>query len=106
MIVTANGPKSFDSWDASLADISQSNHAIGRYAYAIYDEAGLIDANVAGFPSSTAVTQSGRGGSVAYADLSPSTGINLPQAQIDNLVGWRNYASTQPVGTFASFSFT
>lgn len=106
VILTAYGPKAFTIWDGSLADVSQSNHAIGRYAYAVYNEAGLIDANVAGFPSNTTAGQSGRGGSVGYADLTPSTGINLPQSQIDNLVGWRNYASVQPDGSFASFTFT
>ena len=30
-----------------------SSKVIGRYAYAIYDEGGLLDANVAGFPSNT-----------------------------------------------------
>src|SRR6266571_3578237 len=32
---------------------------IGRYAYAIYDESGLLDTNVAGYPTGTTVTQSG-----------------------------------------------
>src|SRR5437868_11010801 len=42
---------------------------IGRYAYAIYDESGLLDMNVAGYPTGTTATQSGRKGSVAFADL-------------------------------------
>src|SRR5713226_38895 len=43
---------------------------IGRYAYAIYDEGGLLDMNVAGYPSGmTVTTQSGRKGSIAFADL-------------------------------------
>lgn len=105
VIVTAHGPMAFDTWNASLGDLTKPEHAIGRYAYVIYDESGLIDANVAGFPSNTTTLQSGRGGSLAFANLTPSTGINLPQSQIDGLVGWRNYASAQPTGSFPSFVF-
>src|SRR5206468_12664947 len=51
--------------------ITQANSSVvGRYAYAVYDEGGLLDTNVAGYPTGTTVTQSGRKGSVAYADLS------------------------------------
>src|SRR6266853_689374 len=46
-----------------------SNSVIGRYAYAIYDEGGLLDLNVAGYPSGTTIYQYGRKGSLAFADL-------------------------------------
>jgi hypothetical protein len=93
---------------------------IGRYAYAIYDEGGLLDANVAGVPSNTQtnaaypatgsnpnllVWGSGHKGSEAFADLTvpnpqvPGKPI-LTQPQIDQLVGWRNNATIQPTGTF------
>jgi hypothetical protein len=79
--------------------------AIGRYAFAIYDEGGLIDANVAGFPPppSTTVAQSGPKGLFAYADL---TILGLSNSATNDLVGWRNYASAQPGGSFGSFAFT
>ena len=82
---------------------------IGRYAYAVYDQGGLLDMNVAGYPTGTTATQPGRKGSVAFADLSvlpaaPTT--TFPQAQIDNIVGWRNCASAQPNGDFPNFTFT
>jgi hypothetical protein len=88
---------------------------IGRYAYAIYDEGGLLDMNVAGYPSGTTATQSGRKGCVAFADLTalpspiptpnpvPSPFFNGPNPfpyQVDFLVGWRNYATTQPTNNF------
>ena len=80
---------------------------IGRYAYAIYDEGGLLDLNVAGYPTdpSTApipTQRLGRKGSVAFADLTalgsypffnPTPG-GQHTYQIDMLVGWRNYATT------------
>jgi hypothetical protein len=108
VLVTRAGPAAFASWNSTLADASINNnsYAIGRYAYAVYDEGGLLDVNVAGYPTNTTVTQSGRKGAIAYADLAPTPGVNVPQAQVDNIVGWRNYASTQPGGSFASFTFT
>jgi hypothetical protein len=101
---------------------------LGRYAYAIYDEGGLLDVNVAGFPyqptspATPGVPPSdvGRKGLIALADLtglptSPtvittstatpaSSSFNTP-GSINDLVGWRNYATVQPNGTFSSFTF-
>lgn len=86
---------------------------VGRYAYAVYAEGGLLDMNVAGYPTdavaSTATIRPGRKGSVAYADLKAlgSTDANRfsnPDAagvyQVDRLVGWRNYGTTQPSNNF------
>src|SRR5207244_1344380 len=36
------------------------NAVIGRYAFAVYDEGGLIDVNVGGFPKYTSLTQPAR----------------------------------------------
>src|SRR5262249_53925895 len=86
--------------------IQPSNTVVGRYAYAVYDEGGLMDMNVAGYPSGSTPTQPGRKGSVAFADLRAlgSYPILNPDAsgvyQIDKLVGWRNYATTQPTNLF------
>lgn len=109
---------------------SPTNSVVGRYAYAVYNEGGLLDANVAGSPSSMAVdtaphpapntiaytngttgytvTQqqwgSGAKGSAAFADLIP---LGLTQPQIDKIVGWRNAVSAQPAGSFQSgYTFT
>jgi Tfp pilus assembly protein PilX len=79
---------------------SPNNSVIGRYAYAIYDEGGLLDMNVAGYPTNTAQIQSGRKGSLAFADLRALGAYPIPNPdgsglyQIDRLVGWRNYATT------------
>lgn len=79
------------------------NHVVGRYAYAIYDEGGLIDMNAAGYPSPTSVSQYGRKGSLAFADLTVLPGLDTAT---DKIVGWRNYASAQPSGTFPNLTFT
>ena len=83
---------------------------IGRYAYAVYDEGGLLDANLVGLPSPTparSVTNCvafsephglpSRKGTVAFADLTalPLTpGGSTPNPlTISRIVGWRNYAT-------------
>jgi len=88
---------------------SPNTSVIGRYAYTVYDEGGLLNMNVAGYPTGTNATQSGRKGSIAFADLR-AVGTNTiyqilnPDAggiyQTDRLVGWRNYATTQPTNKF------
>jgi hypothetical protein len=111
------------------------NAVIGRYAFAVYDEGGLLDMSVAGAPINHAnypppdnqygwanllncaapsptpwLVNVGRKGTVAFADLTalpaaPTT--NLPQSQIDNIIGWRNYATTQQTGSsFGSFNYS
>jgi hypothetical protein len=79
---------------------------IGRYAYMIYDEGGLVDVNAAGYPSPTTILQYGRKGSLAFADLTGLGSYGLSTTAIDNIVGWRNYASAQPTGLFPNFSFS
>src|SRR5262249_43318247 len=85
-----------------ITSSNQFQLVIGRYAYAIYDEGGLLDMNVAGYPTNTITIQSGRKGSLAYADLTamgnnplfnPTSGGQAIY-QVDRLVGWRNYATT------------
>src|SRR5205085_11571616 len=90
-----------------------SSAVLGRYAYAIYDEGGLIDLNVGGYPSPTpspipaSVTSNylqaiGRKGCLGFADL---TALGMSSGSTGDVAGWRNYASIQPGGTFSSFTF-
>jgi hypothetical protein len=95
--------------DARKIITSPDQTAIGRYAYAIYDEGGLMDMNVAGYPTcgSTGYPPTGkswmlpgRKGSLAFADLTAlgnypiHNGEGGSAFQVDRLVGWRNYATT------------
>jgi hypothetical protein len=126
--VTGQGPQVI-----TPANISSGTKVIGRYAYAIYDEGGLLDANVAGFPSNTATNSvhpgspltyatnsygamlpmwgAGLKGSEAFADLTVPVTVGsittnmFVQSQIDQLVGWRNNATAQPTGTYNSYTF-
>lgn len=120
VLVTADGPRVL----ASPASI-----VIGRYAFAVFNEGALLDLNVAGFPFSPAgpassatpgilSTDVGRKGTVALADLtalptSPTvitTSTSTPSSWLsalatNDIVGWRNYASVRPAGSFTSFTF-
>ena len=91
--------------------VTNANYVIGRYAFAVYDEGGLLDINVAGFPSPAPAPASipGRKGTIAFADLTalPTTSSGfVTNTAINRMVGWRNYATVQPTGTFPSFTFT
>ena len=49
---TRAGQLLFQYGIAALKDPTSTNttYAVGRYAYAVYDEGGLLDINVAGYP--------------------------------------------------------
>lgn len=90
--------------------------AIGRFAYAVYDEGGLLDANVAGCPSTvtSTATLAAAKGFAAFADLT-AVGLHDPTLSpgstgyyqmADNFVGWRNYATTQPSGSLAAGNYS
>lgn len=98
VLVTSMGPSVTTVPDPSVS---------GRYAYAVYDEGGLLDLNVAGFPSANSTDSAylcniGRKGVLAFADLT-ATGLSF--SAIDNFIGWRNYYSCNPAGDFTSFTF-
>ncbi len=65
-----------------------------------------------GFPGGATgltVAQSSAKGNIAFADLTqllPSSGAALSQTQINNIVGWRNYASAQPSGNYVTGTST
>jgi hypothetical protein len=95
-----------------------ASEVVGRYAFVVYDEGGLLDMNLAGFPSWAGSSADnpeptptpwqvnvGRKGTVAFADLDA-----LPAAptssQMNKIVGWRNYGTTKQTATsFRRFSF-
>ena len=90
--------------------LSDPKTVIGRYAYAIYNEGGLLDINSAGYPSGLTAPQTGSKMALAFADLTqinpnPATQTYLNQKEIDAIVGWRNYASAQPLGAFPNPGF-
>jgi hypothetical protein len=110
VLVTAQGPDT-----APLPGA-----VIGRYAFAVYDEGGVLDMSLAGYPDWSGnpggscdpaptpwLTNIGRKGTVGFADLTGLGGFAPPQTQINSIVGWRNYATTQRTGaSFGNFTFS
>lgn len=98
------------TWDAALGHASHSSFVVGRYAYTIYDEGGLLDMNAAGYPTGVTAAQAGGKSALAFADLTQlldDTGQPLlKQSEIDAVVSWRNYATTQAPAEFPTPAFT
>lgn len=63
---------------------NNTNTVIGRFAYVIYDEGGLLDINVAG--NALSATNNARRGRLHQADLTRIPGISKPA----DLIAWRN----------------
>jgi hypothetical protein len=108
--ITPGGPVAFSAWDSTLANPTNAHYAVGRCAYAIYDESSLLDANVVGYPSGSTPDQIGRKGPVAFADLTqlpnPAAFTNSTSPyQVDTLVGWRTYGTTAPSNNFPNANF-
>ena len=116
--VTSVGPTNLGTGGSVIT--AGTPKVIGRYAYAIYNEGGLLDANVVGVPSNMATNStpdpnpatgqlvwgSGLKGSEAFADLTVTNAVTqapmFTQAQINQIVGWRNNATAQPTGNYAT----
>lgn len=101
VFVTSNGRKVLNG---------PAGDVLGRYAFAIYDEGGLLDANVAGFPGGSSPVEIGLKGGAVWADLAglpTASSSTLPQSQVNNLLGWRHGATAQPAGTLRdNYDFT
>ena len=109
VIVTRAGPTVFGSCDATcllvLANASptNTNYAVGRYAYAVYDEGGLLDMNTVGYPSPPPspipelVQDIGRKGVPSWVDVTAIVPTPSPVGTpfMKELVQFRNYATTQ-----------
>jgi hypothetical protein len=84
------------SWNNSLRwSASDNSTVIGRYAFAVYNVGGLLDANLAGYPSQVTNSvaterQIAYKSASVFADL---TRIGFTQDKIDQLVNWRNAAT-------------
>ena len=91
------------SWNPNMvASTSNLSSVVGRYAFAIYHEGGLLDVNAAGYPvgtgSAALIPNIAYKPGLAYADLRQLPG-GLTSGTIDELVAWRNFASIPVPGT-------
>ncbi len=103
VIVTRNGPKPFAAWDATLKDgsLTNNNFAIGRYAYTVYDEGGLIDVNLAGYPSNLNTNNDFKGnrGRIGQVNLNDIPGVS----QGEKLVEWRNAQTGASADSYSKY---
>jgi hypothetical protein len=112
ILISRNGANPVQTSLTTPQDLTWSGTAqttvVGRYAYAIYHEGGLLDANVAGYPvgpgSAAVIPNTVYKPALSYADLTQLPG-GLTQTQVDQLIAWRNYASTQAPGSPQSPGF-
>ena len=95
-------------WNSNMTTSgSNTTTVVGRYAYVIYHEGGLLDVNAAGYPSTTSTNQSAYKPALAYADLTQLGIPALNAVAVDKLVAWRNYASIPAPGpTYTAPGFT
>jgi hypothetical protein len=103
-IFTASDGSNPTTFSSTLTNPNANTYVVGRYSYAIYNEGGLLDANVAGFP-----TLYNQKGPASFADLTVLPGIAsttsiTPQNVVNALVGWRNAATAQSTGTFPAYT--
>jgi hypothetical protein len=81
---------------------TNTNYVVGRYSYAVYDEGGLLDMNVAAYPypnggpATVSVTDVGRKGVITFADLMGVSGAPtiMSDAAANKFVLFRNYGTT------------
>ncbi len=74
------------------ANPSKTGYVMGRFAYTVYDIGGLMDANVAGYPT-VAATVAPFKSSLAFADVGGALGIT-------GLAAWRNVSTGTDTNTF------
>lgn len=101
ILITRDGPVTDG---ASLGNytnktLTNANYVIGRFAYNIYNVGGLLDINVAGYPSN-AQNEAATKGSMAWADLTAIPGISSPGAA-QAFVSWRNKLTSDSPENYA-----
>jgi len=82
---------------------TNSNYVVGRYAYTVYDEGGLVDITAAGYSPTTFSgdpTDVGRKGNQGFADL---TQMGLTPAQVDQFLAWRNASSWNSTANYVGY---
>ncbi len=81
---------------------ASGSYVNGRFACTVYDVSGLLNANVAGFP--TAMTnQAATKTSAAYADLT-AISTNFTAADVQQFVAWRNPLASASASRFAKWA--
>jgi hypothetical protein len=102
-LTTRSGVPVNQAWDPSFKNAltSNSNYVIGRFAFNVYDEGGLLDVNVAGFPASVVSgSDVSLKGSQGLVDLGLIPGLSNADAFVKN---WRNLATGQNSADYLAY---
>jgi hypothetical protein len=106
ILMDRNGIAPSQSWNNAFKDRTPTNdnYIIGRFAYNIYDVSGLLDINVAGYPSAvSAASDFTRKGSLAMAAPETIPGIGNA-TNVNAFVGnWRNKVSGTTATNYMSW---
>ena len=97
---------------AGNAISSNTSYVIGRFAFTMYDEGGLLDAGASGYSSASTLSANSDiapKGSLGLADLTQipngSSTLTLSQAQANALVNWRNATTSLTESTYTNYLF-
>jgi len=85
-----------------IADVNQADFALGRIAFAVYDVSGLLDMNVAGYPSTMTPKDAEMKGSAALAKLQT---LGFTDGQVNSLISFRNPASSSDYAAYLKNTF-
>jgi hypothetical protein len=104
ILMTRGGPASTGTFGAGNSlnnpTLANTNYAIGRFAYAVYDEGGLVDITVAGYPTNLI--------NATQAQLLKGTlaGMDLSAIQVDPaaLLKWRNAATAASSASYMQYA--
>jgi len=98
--LTRNGAAPHSLTAAEARNPANTNYVVGRFSFTVYNTAGLLNANAAGYstnlssPTNAAVTGKG---SLAYADL---TALGLSAQSVNSFVAWRNARTGSNAASF------
>ena len=95
ILMDRSGIAPSQTWNDAFKDRTPTNdrYIIGRFAYNIYDVSGLLDINVAGYPSVVTNADSSRKGSLAMAAIENIAGIGNTTNANTFVSIWRNKLS-------------
>jgi hypothetical protein len=89
-VIVAGDGSNPETWNPSL-ESGGTNAVLGRYAYTVYDEGGLLDMTAAGYSGSTSAQAIAYKNGLQYADV---TQTGLTQAQVNAFLTAR---ASQPI---------
>jgi len=97
-----NGATTPDMATLSNPDEGNDQYVVGRFAYMIYNEGGLLDINVAGYPTGVPSDFKSRRSSLPQVDLGKIPGIN----DADAVVKWRNQKTALTAASYTNHVFS